>query len=102
MARDLQNFRVVTTVLSHIKSYIFKARDIKKLKILPRKKPLKLQVQLFKTTIRKLAVVRCVYGSNWIGLKDFFDPTQKFRLVGLVTQPDPKIFTTQPSIFGLG
>ena len=34
-----------------------------------------------------------VYGQGWIELRDFFDPSQKFGLVGLVTQP---------SIFELG
>ena len=35
-----------------------------------------------------------VHGLGWVGLEDFFDPTQKFGLVGLVTQPNPKFFTT--------
>ena len=26
-----------------------------------------------------------------------FDPTQKFVLVGFVTQPNPKLFATQPN-----
>ena len=33
----------------------------------------------------------------WVGLRDFFDPTQKFGFVRLATQPNPKIFTTQPN-----
>ena len=32
-----------------------------------------------------------------VGLRDFFDLTQKLLLVGLVIQPNPKIFTTQPN-----
>ena len=27
---------------------------------------------------------RGVHGSGWVGLEDFFDPTQKFGLVGLL------------------
>ena len=52
-----------------------------------------------------VADIRGVHGPGWVALGDFFDPTQKFGLVGLVTQPNPKFFTTQPnptSIFGLG
>ena len=30
-----------------------------------------------------------------VGLRDFFHPTQKFRWIGWVTQPNPKIFTTE-------
>ena len=45
---------------------------------------------------------RGVHGSDWV--EGFFYPTQKFGLVGLVTQPNSKNFTTQPtqpSIFEL-
>ena len=41
-------------------------------------------------------MVRGVHGPGWIELRDFFDPTQKF-LLRLITQPNPKIFTTQPN-----
>ena len=34
-------------------------------------------------------LTRGVHGPGWVGLGDFFDPTQKFGLVGLVTQPNP-------------
>ena len=40
-----------------------------------------------------------VHGPGWVGLRDFFDQTQKFGLVELVAQPNPKLFTT---VFELG
>ena len=70
-----------------------------------------------KNSVLRIKVLgRGIHCPGWVGLSDFFDPTQKFGLVGLVTQPNPKLFTTrpnptrnfsqpnptQPSIFGLG
>ena len=42
-----------------------------------------------------VTIGRGAHGSS--GLRDLFEPTQKFELVGLVTQPNLKIFTTQPN-----
>ena len=40
--------------------------------------------------------IRGVHGPGWVGLSYFFDPTQKLRFVGLVTQLNSKLFTTRP------
>ena len=44
--------------------------------------------------------IRGVHGSGWVGLEDFFDPTQKFGFVGLVTQPNQKLFQPNPLFSG--
>ena len=41
---------------------------------------------------------RGVHGLGWIRLENFFDLIQKFGLVGWVTQPNPKLSTTQPHL----
>ena len=65
-------------------------------------------VIIFLLVLFSIISVRGVHGPGWVGLGDFFDPTQKFEFVGLVTQPNPNFFTTQPNPtqpnlgFGLG
>ena len=40
------------------------------------------------------------HGLDWMGLTEVLDPTQKFLLVGLVTQPNSKFSQPNPLFSG--